>query len=64
MMVRLRQRGFSRFVLWGRSMGATSALLYSLAYRPQDVVLMVIDSPFYSFEMIAFEIASKNVKAP
>ena len=45
-------------------MGATSALLYSLAYRPQDVVLMVIDSPFYSFEMIAFEIASKNVKAP
>jgi len=54
MMVRLRKLGFSRFVLWGRSMGATSALLYSLTYRPDDVVLQVIDSPFFSFEMIAF----------
>jgi pimeloyl-ACP methyl ester carboxylesterase len=49
----LRQAGFRRFILWGRSMGATSALLYSLRYRPQDVLLQVIDSPFYSFEMIA-----------
>jgi hypothetical protein len=45
-------------------MGATSALLYSLHFRPQDVLLQVVDSPFYSFQMIAFEIASKNVKAP
>lgn len=45
-------------------MGATSALLYSVAHRPSDVVLQVVDSPFYTFEMIAFEIASKNVKAP
>lgn len=60
----LRSIGFNKFVLWGRSMGATSALLYSLKYRPQDILLQVLDSPFYSFEMIAFEIASKNVKAP
>jgi hypothetical protein len=45
-------------------MGATSALLYCLKYNPSDVILQVIDSPFYSFELIAFEIASKNVKAP
>ena len=45
-------------------MGATSSLLYCLKYEPADVVLQVVDSPFYSFEMIAFEIASKNVKAP
>lgn len=45
-------------------MGATSALLYCTKYKPTDVILQIIDSPFYSFEMIAFEIASKNVKAP
>lgn len=64
MLGHLRQTGYKRFVLWGRSMGATSALLYSLRYSPQDILLQVVDSPFYSFEMIAFEIASKNVKAP
>jgi hypothetical protein len=45
-------------------MGATSALLYSIKYKPNDVLLQIVDSPFYSFEMIAFEIANKNVKAP
>ncbi len=45
-------------------MGATSSLLYCIKYKPTDVILQIIDSPFYSFEMIAFEIANKNVKAP
>jgi alpha-beta hydrolase superfamily lysophospholipase len=55
---------YKKFILWGRSMGATSALLYCVEYNPQDVILQIVDSPFYSFAMIAFEIASKNVKAP
>lgn len=50
----LRQQGFKKFILWGRSMGATSALLYCLKYNPEDVILQIIDSAFYSFEMIAF----------
>lgn len=50
----LRKLGYSRFVLWGRSMGGSSALLYSSHFRPTDVVFMVLDSPFFSFEMIAF----------
>jgi hypothetical protein len=45
-------------------MGATSAILYSMKYKPTDVLLQIVDSAFYSFEMIAFEIANKNVKAP
>jgi hypothetical protein len=45
-------------------MGATSALLYTIKYKPNDVLLQIVDSPFYSFEMIAFEIANRNVKAP
>lgn len=60
----LRRIGYKRFILWGRSMGATSSLLYCLKYNPEDVVLQIIDSAFYSFEMIAFDIANKNVKAP
>jgi hypothetical protein len=55
---------FKRFILWGRSMGATSALLYCLKYKPADVVMQIVDSPFYSFETIAFDIANRNVKAP
>ena len=45
-------------------MGATSSLLYCLKYHPDDVILQIVDSAFFSFEMIAFEIANKNVKAP
>jgi pimeloyl-ACP methyl ester carboxylesterase len=60
----LRKLGYSRFILWGRSMGATAALLYSSHFRPIDVMFMVLDSPFFSFELIAFEIASRHVKAP
>jgi hypothetical protein len=35
-------------------MGATASLLYCIKYRPDDVILQIADSPFYSFEMIAF----------
>lgn len=49
----LRSLGLNKFVLWGRSMGATSALMYCTEYNPKDVFLQVIDSGFYSFEKIA-----------
>ena len=45
----LKGRGFKRFILWGRSMGATSALLYSIKYKPSNIILLVLDSPFHSF---------------
>ena len=60
----LKRRGFNKFVLWGRSMGATSALLYTIKYKPKNIILLVLDSAFYSFESIAFDIANKHVKAP
>jgi pimeloyl-ACP methyl ester carboxylesterase len=45
---------YSRFVLWGRSMGAVSALLYAITYNnPSDVTMLVLDSPFSSFETIS-----------
>lgn len=45
----LRLMSFKKFILWGRSMGATSSLLYCIKYQPEDVLLQVVDSPFYSF---------------
>ena len=60
----LRSRGYHKFILWGRSMGATAILLFSITYKPADVALLVLDSPFYSFESIAFEIANRNIKVP
>lgn len=45
----LRSR-YEKFVLWGRSMGAVSALLYVTAYNnPSDIIMLVLDSPFSSF---------------
>lgn len=44
---------YSKFVLWGRSMGAVSALLHTISYHnPSDVIMLVLDSPFSSFEQI------------
>jgi len=60
----LKGKGFKKFMLWGRSMGATSALLYTIKYQPKDITLLLLDSPFYSFSSIAFDIANKNINAP
>lgn len=49
----LRGSGYGRFVLWGRSMGATCTLLFSVREKPRDVVLQILDSPFVSFEEAA-----------
>jgi len=49
----MRSIGFKKFVLWGRSMGATSLLLYSIKHQPKDVILQISDSAFYSFEKVA-----------
>lgn len=32
-------------ILWGRSMGACTALMYAHKY-PQNVIAMILDSPF------------------
>jgi alpha-beta hydrolase superfamily lysophospholipase len=56
---------YSKFILWGRSMGAVSALLYTITYNnPEDVILLVLDSPFSSFEVITKELAMRKVKVP
>ena len=60
----LRSKGFKKFVLWGRSMGAVATLLYSATYNPPDVSLLVLDSAFSSFEDVSKELTNKKTKLP
>ena len=47
----IQKRGFKRVALWGRSMGAVSALLFaqSSLYQTIRPTTLVLDSPFCSF---------------
>lgn len=40
-----QKKGIISMVLWGRSMGACTALMYAHRY-PGNVTAMVLDSPF------------------
>ena len=48
--------------VWGRSMGAITALLY--ARRDPRITCMVLDSPFTSFKQLVKELAKQKVSLP
>ncbi|CAM9955954.1 unnamed protein product [Choristocarpus tenellus] len=57
----LRSNNMShKFVLWGRSMGAASALLYAGRYDTEALSGMILDSPFASFEALARDLVSQG----
>ena len=41
--------GFKKFILWGRSMGAVTAIIFA-SECPQDLDFLVLDSPFSDME--------------
>ena len=45
-------------------MGASCSLNYTLDFKPGDIFLQVLDSPFSSFSEVALEIAKKRVNFP
>jgi pimeloyl-ACP methyl ester carboxylesterase len=49
--------------LWGRSMGAVTAVLYSSKY-PNNVRKMVLDSPFCDFRQLVKEIVNSHTGLP
>ena len=55
-----------KFVLWGRSMGAVTALLYLYHKRNEkhNIIGGIYDSPFYSLEKLTLELGSKNSGLP
>lgn len=57
--------GFTKFVLWGRSMGAVASLLYtSQKQMKHEIIFQVLDSPFCTFEAIAKHHANYSYKLP
>ena len=54
--------GVSSIGIWGRSMGAATALLY--AHKDLRVKAICVDSPFSDFKKLAKEIAINNVNFP
>jgi pimeloyl-ACP methyl ester carboxylesterase len=52
-----------RVNLWGRSMGAVTAVLYSARY-PKNVRRMVLDSPFCDFRQLVKEIVNSRTGLP
>ncbi|KAL4429960.1 hypothetical protein ABPG74_000326 [Tetrahymena malaccensis] len=70
-----QQFGYTHFILWGRSMGAVTSLMYCLNIQDQCVVAggqlnnlngvigLVIDSAFSNFANLTKEIASKKINS-
>ena len=48
--------------LWGRSMGAVTALFHS--QRDPSIAAMVLDSPFANLNVLCIELASKYSSIP
>lgn len=68
-LLKVVKRGYTDIVLWGRSMGAVTGLLFmqdpifgGLARR--YVRMLVLDSPFSSWMKITEEIAAKRTRLP
>jgi len=58
----LRESGAaSTIALWGRSMGAATALLHG--HRDPSIAAMVLDSPFASLKQLARELVAKGKQA-
>lgn len=64
----LRDRfGLQKFSLWGRSMGAVTALLYAEKYsNTSDVFIssMILDSPFPELEIMVQDVAGRVLHLP
>jgi len=63
-MKNLRQRKeLLSFSLWGRSMGAVTALLYTGLYD-KDINCLVLDSPFSSLKELTLDVISEKTGLP
>lgn len=54
----LEHLGIAQIGLWGRSMGAVSALLYTSYY--QNIDFVVADSPFSSLRTLCVELVNTH----
>ena len=54
--------GVGEIGLWGRSMGAATALLYS--YSDERVKAQCVDSPFADFRELSIQLCKKEINIP
>lgn len=64
--VHLKARGCERFALWGRSMGATSALLYAARFGASaGLSALILDCPFSTFGQLVEDLVGQGaVRVP
>lgn len=59
-----RHDGFDSFVLWGRSMGAATALMYAANPGARRLLLTIADSSYYDFRELLEEIGNTKMGIP
>ncbi|CAM9278495.1 unnamed protein product, partial [Ectocarpus fasciculatus] len=50
----------SRYIVWGRSLGAAAALLYAGRYPDSDLCGLILDSPFCSFRHLTKDLLTNG----
>ena len=59
----LKSRKISKIGLWGRSMGAVTALMYANEH-PKLIEVMILDSGFYSLKKLIIELIESKINLP
>ena len=58
-----KSKKVGKIALWGRSMGAVTAIMYA-SEHPQDISALVLDSGFYSLRQLIYELVKSKVNLP
>ena len=59
-----RKFNFKRFILWGRSMGAVTALYYMNRNFDPSIFGLILDSPYSDLEQLAKHTSKLMIKLP
>ena len=59
-----KRYGYRRFVLWGRSMGAITAILYMNTYKDKSIEGLILDSPLSNLEKLVIGQIQKKFSLP
>ena len=59
----LKSKKVSKFALWGRSMGAVTAIMYA-SEHPRIISALILDSGFYSLNQLIHELVNSKINLP
>ena len=59
----MKSKKVSKIGLWGRSMGAVTAIMYACSY-PNKISALVLDSGFYSLKKLIYELVKSKINLP